>query len=100
MPTLIIKPQAQADLDSIFDYIAQDSVQHAEHFLRLFYEKFLLLQQMPETGTTRPDLALGIRAFPFRHYVIFYQITETGLDIVRILHGARDIPNLFGEGTE
>ena len=38
----------------------------------------------------------GVR--DFHKYIIFYILREDGIEIVRVLHGARDLPALFGEG--
>src|SRR5713226_8246174 len=48
-----------------------------------------------------PELA-GVRFFPvtrFRNYLVFYRPTTTGIEVLRVLHGARDIESLLsGEG--
>jgi toxin ParE1/3/4 len=43
----------------------------------------------------RPDLGAGILGFPVEDYVIFYRQVSTGIEVVRVLHGARDIEALF-----
>jgi toxin ParE1/3/4 len=50
---------------------------------------------MPVIGRTREELSHGLRSFPFGRYVIFYRLNEYGVEIVRVLHGARNIPPLF-----
>lgn len=35
------------------------------------------------------------RSFPVGNYIIFYRPTDRGSEIIRILHSARDIPNIF-----
>ncbi len=45
----------------------------------------------------RAELAADLRSFPFGRYVIFYAPIEDGIDVVRVLHGARDIDAVFGE---
>ncbi|MBI4739280.1 type II toxin-antitoxin system RelE/ParE family toxin [Candidatus Woesearchaeota archaeon] len=97
MKPFTIRPQAQDDLDGIFDYIAQDNPQRAEQFIRALHEKFVMLSTTPEAGTARPELVPEIRGFPFKRYVIFYRSTPDGLEIVRVLHGARDIPTVFDQ---
>lgn len=42
-------------------------------------------------GRRRDDLINGMRSFPYQAYIIFYRITDTTVQIVRVLHGARDI---------
>jgi hypothetical protein len=49
------------------------------------------------------DMAEGIRVWPangFRNPLIFYRPMNEGVEIVRVLHGARDIESLFHEGKE
>jgi toxin ParE1/3/4 len=43
------------------------------------------------TGRARDELAPGVRSFPFGRYVVFYVPRNDGVDVVRVLHGARDI---------
>ena len=56
---------------------------------------------MPGMGVSReygnPRLK-GMRMWPvpgFKNYLIFYRATETELEVLRVLHGARDIESLF-----
>jgi plasmid stabilization system protein ParE len=37
----------------------------------------------------------GIRGFPAQDYMIFYRESSHDIEIVRVLHGARDISALF-----
>ena len=46
-------------------------------------------------GVARDDLGPGLRALPFRDYIIFYRDEPRGVIVVRVLHGARDIGALF-----
>jgi len=53
-------------------------------------------------GRAREELAASLRSFPFGRYVIFYVpfedgIDVVGIDVVRVLHGARDIDAIFSE---
>ena len=48
-------------------------------------------------GRARDELAPDLRSFPFGRYVIFYEPIEDGIDVVRVLHSARDIDAVFGE---
>ncbi len=42
-------------------------------------------------------LAADLRSFPFGRYVIFYMPVQDGIDVVRVLHSARDVDAAFGE---
>jgi toxin ParE1/3/4 len=46
-------------------------------------------------GRERIDIAPLVRSFPVNNYLIFYRLIEEGIEIVRVIHGARNIPNLF-----
>jgi plasmid stabilization system protein ParE len=88
-------PQALNDVFAIWSYIAQDNVAAADRVERAVYDSCEFLADSPLAGTTRPDLTtLPVRfwlvsAFP--NYFIVYDPEAKPLEIVRILHGARDI---------
>jgi toxin ParE1/3/4 len=65
-------------------------VKHADRFAALIDSEFHTLARRPQLGRTRPELASGLRSFPVGRYVIFYMPTPKGVEIVRVLHGARD----------
>ena len=44
----------------------------------------------PEAGRTRDDLVPGLRFLPVEAHVIFYQVGEREVTIVRVLHGHQD----------
>jgi len=50
---------------------------------------------MPEMGRRREELAMHLRSFPVGRYIIFYRSMQEGIEIVRVLHGARDLPPLI-----
>jgi toxin ParE1/3/4 len=46
-------------------------------------------------GRKRADLLPDLRSFPIGNYVVFYQQIEGGIDVIRLLHGLRDIEEMF-----
>ena len=76
-------------------HIARDAPDRADRFVDRIYEKTLALVDMPAMGVARDDLGPGLRALPFRDYIIFYRDEPRGVIVVRVLHGARDIGALF-----
>ncbi len=56
------------------------------------------ITRRPLMGRTRDELERGVRSFPFGRYVILYMPADAGIDVVRVLHGARDIDTVFGDG--
>ena len=95
MAKVLRKPQAEADLIEIWTYIAQDSPTRADKLLDEIDEKSQTLAQSPFIGKVRDELGPKIRSFPIGNYVLFYQPIEDGIEIIRVLHGARDIEALF-----
>jgi toxin ParE1/3/4 len=91
--------RAAEDLEEIAEYIARDNPQRALSFIDELRERCERLCLFPAAAPLRPDVGEGIRIVPFGRYLILYSIREAQLLIERILHGARDIPRLFGETT-
>ena len=95
MTELRIRPRAYEDLIEIWSYIADDSVTNADAFIDRLYETMKSLGRNPGAGRQRQELAPGIQSFPFGRYLIFYRAVSNGVEIIRVLHGARDIENIF-----
>lgn len=98
MPTVFVRPRARIDIGEIWDYIAEDSETQANTFVDRMSAKFKLLAQQPELGRMRDDLMTALRSFPFERYVIFYRAIPGGVEVVRVLHGARDVEAQFHSG--
>jgi toxin ParE1/3/4 len=90
-----VSDAASADLEEIWLFIAQDDPDAADRFLQNLVSRFPTLASMPLMGRLREELAVRLRSFPVGNYVIFYRSTTGGIEIVRVLHGARDLPPLF-----
>ena len=96
MPAVLCTSRAHLDLVEIALHIAKENPAAADRWLDGFDEKCKALAHMPELGRKRPDLAPGLRGLPMGSYVIFYRLIPDGIQVVRVLHGARDIPTLLG----
>jgi toxin ParE1/3/4 len=94
------RPLASADIGEIWDYIAEDSVAQADAWVDRLDIRLQLLATRPLMGRTRDDLSPGLRSLSFGRYVIFYLPVDDGIDVVRVLHSARDIGAQFGEVGE
>jgi toxin ParE1/3/4 len=92
---IVLQPRAKADLSDIWQFIAEDSDDQADAFIDLIDQKFQLLAQQSGLGRRREELAEGLRSFAVGRYVIFYLVIPGGVQIVRVLHGARDIEAAF-----
>jgi len=91
MPRLLKRPEAENDLVDIWLYIAQDNPVNADRFLDRIQESCLALANFPQMGTKRDELKTGLRSHTVGRYLIFYFPQADGIDIVRVLHGSREI---------
>lgn len=101
---IIRKPRAKADLVDQFAYIAEDNLDAGHRFLVAAEETIQLLCEMPGIGQLRYDISnprlVGLRSrrIPgFENYLIFYRSIEGSIEIIRVMHGARDLPNVLEE---
>jgi toxin ParE1/3/4 len=90
-----LSPVALRDLDDAWFYIAQDNPRAADRFLDGLGEKLSMLAVHPELGRQCRELGPDLHRFPVGAYIIFYRIGAAHVEIVRILHGARDIENIL-----
>jgi toxin ParE1/3/4 len=95
MPTIKRTAQAEEDLIDIWLYIAHDDVRAADRLLDEIEEKFSLLADQPRLGPARPDIAEGLHYLPVRRYLILYRKITDGIEVVRVVHGARDVRALM-----
>jgi toxin ParE1/3/4 len=92
---------ARTDLADIWDYLVEHgSVLTADRVIRSLHASCRRLAEMPGMGRRRnfpnPEFA-GLRSWTVEPYVVFYVPLPDTVEIVRILHGARDIEALFGD---
>jgi toxin ParE1/3/4 len=89
--SIVRRPSARLDLIEIWQFIADDNEAAADRLLDRIESVLLMLSQNPLAGRARPELAIEIRSFPVGNYIIFYQPTEEGIDVVRVRSGYMDI---------
>lgn len=98
------RPRAIRDLADIAVYLAEESGSDdlALRFLDAAEASFAQLAAMPESGVARkyrdPELE-GVRMWRiagFEQHLIFYRPSPRGVEVIRVIHGRRDIEALFG----
>jgi toxin ParE1/3/4 len=101
---VVKRPHALDDLDDAAAYIqSQSGAQRAIRFLRAADSTFAQLAGMPGIGTRyepHEPLYAGLRYFPIsrhRKYLVFYRPITDGIEVLRVLHGARDIQSILAE---
>lgn len=99
---VLLRPEAERDLDGQADYIAREhSLEAALRFYAAVEDTLALLLVQPRMGTARRfrnPLLAGVRMCVVKGWekrLIFYRAVKGGIDVLRILHGARDLERLF-----
>jgi toxin ParE1/3/4 len=100
MARIVHRPLAGVDISDIWDFIAEDSVIQADAWVDRLDDKLSLLATQPLMGRPRYELSPELRSHPFGRYVIFYQPLSDGIDVVRVLHSARDIDAVFDSDSD
>ncbi len=83
--------RAEEDLIEIWLYVAAENEAAADRLLDRFEARWELLATQPYSGMERTDIAAGIRHVVLGEYLTFYRIAEDHVQILRVLHGKRDI---------
>jgi toxin ParE1/3/4 len=83
-------PQALLHLEEITTTIASDNPRAAHQWLSKIEKTFEPLGTMPLMGVARFDVRPELRTFAFGNYLILHRAPESGVDIVRVVHGARE----------
>ncbi|WP_242097800.1 MULTISPECIES: type II toxin-antitoxin system RelE/ParE family toxin [unclassified Sphingomonas] len=87
-------PLARSDAIGIWRYVATDSEAFADALLERIDAKLRLLAANPRLGRERPELGNGLRSFTVGNYVLYYRPIDGGMELVRLLHGARDVADI------
>ena len=96
MIRLAFSPLAEADIEAIGDYIAQDSPRNALRFIDGLRVQCQKIVRAPMAYVARPELGEGVRSCAHGRYVIFFRPGIEYIRIERVLHSARDIqPDLL-----
>lgn len=98
MPDYELSPEAVADLESIWDFIAADQPGAADRVVDELFDAFQHLASWPKAGHFRPDLTEAIvRFWPVKPYLVVYRERGDSIEVAAVLHGSRDIPSLLDE---
>lgn len=85
------RPRAEDDLVEIWTYIAEEDEAAADRLLGKIEAALKMLVAHPEAGRVRPELLPDLRSFPVGRYILFYVATDSGIELIRVLSGYRDI---------
>ena len=88
------RPSAEEDLLEIWTFIAADNIAAADSLIQAIADKCELLLDYPELGRRRPDIGENVRMLLVEKYLVLYAIAADRIEIVRVVHGARDLSDL------
>jgi plasmid stabilization system protein ParE len=95
--TVYFSAEAERDLENICDYISDNNETAALKIFADLRKDCLDLGATPLAFPEKRELQEGIRMRPSGRYLIFYKYDGQDVDIIRILHGARDLLQIFHE---
>jgi toxin ParE1/3/4 len=99
MRALAISRRAQEDLKGIAVYTRREwGARQAAQYLDAMRGRLALLLRHPEQGTPRDDVRPGYRSVPLGQHVAFYRVTESHVEIVRVLRERMDLHRALARG--
>ncbi len=95
-------PEAEQDLDAIEEYVTQEAgARVARHVLKQIKDAVVFLSRTPGAGHSREDLtSAALKFWAVYSYQIIYRHTARPIEIVRIVHGSRDMSRLLPQDEE
>jgi len=106
MKPVRVRPLADIEIDALADHIAHDKPNAALRFLDAMQKSFDLIGEQPGIGSRRYahlPMMEGLRMWPvsdFEKHHIFYIERPSYIDVLRVLHSSRDLPEALMEGLE
>lgn len=89
--------EAKNDLLEILTRIGRSDPKAAVRLSKAIDDKLDLLKRFPYMGESCEDYAPRLRQFPVGNFIIFYRPLDQGIELIRVIHGARNIPRQFGK---
>ncbi|MGL4880436.1 MAG: type II toxin-antitoxin system RelE/ParE family toxin [Waterburya sp.] len=93
----IISPAASRDMARIIDYFLARNIEAGENFTARFEQKCRNIANFPMMGRSYPELLPQLRGITLDSYIIFYQVTDDYIEIVRVISGYQDLRSIFSK---
>jgi toxin ParE1/3/4 len=101
---LVLDPDAEQDLDTIFDYIAQNNPTAAARYIRELQEQCVFYAEFPFIGQAEPDIAQrlslpreNVRSFLYRNHRCYYVVTDDEMRVFGFIDVRRDLDTALEE---
>jgi toxin ParE1/3/4 len=100
-PAVSWSPEVEQDLLAIWIHVAREaSPDVADEQLRSVDRACEVLAEWPHSGRARDELFRGVRSIVVDPYVVFYRVGNSAIEIIRVLHGRRDVDAIFSRTGE
>jgi toxin ParE1/3/4 len=91
----IIARRASLEIAEIVDFLSDRDMEAGERFIQQFTKKCRYLTDFPLIGKPYTELLPELRGVVLNRYIIFYEVTDEAVTIVRVVRGDRDLKPLF-----
>ncbi|MEM6836097.1 MAG: type II toxin-antitoxin system RelE/ParE family toxin [Cyanobacteria bacterium P01_C01_bin.120] len=95
MANFRLSAQAEADLTAIWMFVAERDDTAADNLIASIVNQIAMLANFSRAGRDLSELLPGLRSFVVGRHVIFYRVITSDLEVIRILHGSRDVQRAF-----
>ena len=92
--------QAEADLEEIVLYLRRRNLEAAQRVHAEILDRVQRQAQFPLTGRVRDAWMPGLRSVSVTPYVVVFRVVADTIEVVRVLHGSRDVARIVREETE
>ena len=98
MNRIVLTPAAEGDLLKIIEYLEGDNPSAVLKVVDALDQAMQRLAENPGIGHVRPDLTgEDVRFWPVFKYLVIYRQETKPLEIIRVLHGRRDVERILGD---
>ena len=97
MRALRITVPASQDLEDISDYFLDNSVDAGDRFVEAFSKKCQHIASFPFIGKSYSYVRPELRGVLLMGYIIFYSVSDSAVEILRVVNGHRDLKDIFDE---
>ena len=95
MAEVVFRRAALRDLEQIVARIAVDDPGAARRFRDRILARIAVLRDLPESAQPRPEFGADVRTIPVGRYIAFVRVVVPKVTVLRVIHGARDLPRLL-----
>lgn len=98
IPQFRLTEPAIRDIEQIADRIAQHSgLERSEQFLDRLDDKLAKIVRFPYLGRARDEILPGMRSLGIDSYLILYMPIQQDVEVLRVVSGYQDLPELFND---